>query len=110
MDIPSKVEVNTLTLLRDYKYDYSSTLNGEMFNFKIRYNSRAGKYFLSVYDSNFEEIRIGIAILPDRVFSIDRISPNGVFIMQEDYKVLEGADSDPRFLVDRCTLLFINLI
>lgn len=110
MQTNSKFDINTLSLLRDYKYDYSSTLNGEMFNFKVRYNSRAGKYFLSIYDSNFEEIRVGIALLPDRVFSIDRISPSGVFIMQEDYKVLEGADSDPRFLVDRCTLLFINLI
>lgn len=108
MQTNSKFDINTLPLLREYKYNYSSNLNGELFNFKVRYNSRAEKYFLSVYDSNFSTIRSGIALLPDRAFTIDRVSASGIFIMQEDSKLVEGEDSDPRFLVDRCTLLFIN--
>ena len=108
MQTNSKFDINTLPLLREYKYNYSSILNGELFNFKVRYNSVAEKYFLSVFDSNFNTIRSGIAILPNRSFVIERVSPSGIFIVQEDYELVEGADSDPRFLVDRCTLLFIN--
>lgn len=105
----NKLDINTLPLLREYKYNYSSNLNGELFNFKVRYNSRAEKYFLSIYDSKFNRIRSGIALLPDKSFVVDRVSPTGMFIMQEDFKLIEGVDSDPRFLVDRCTLLFVNI-
>lgn len=108
MQTNRKFDINTLPLLREYKYNYSSNLNGELFNFKVRYNSVAEKYFLSVFDSNFNTVRSGIAILPNKDFVIERVSPSGIFIVQEDYELAEGADSDPRFLVDRCTLLFIN--
>ena len=105
-----KFNISKLPFIRELKYDFSATVSGELFNFKIRYNVRAGKYMLSIFDTNMEPIQTGIALLPDRVFPVDRISPDGVFFVREDIiSIDEDGEGDQRFLADRCSLLFVEI-
>ena len=109
MDSESKeVVTHVLPLYRGEKYKFATTLNGELFNFKVSYNRKASKFFLSVYDGAMSPISLGIGLLPNKVFSLNRVSDTGFFMLYEKYGISEEDIHDPYFLLDRCTMYFFD--
>lgn len=61
------VSVETIPLKSDvFNYRFSISLSGILYNFWVRYNARADRWSLNIYDSSNNLIMAGIPLLINR--------------------------------------------
>lgn len=106
----SEIEVNIIPTYREPRYRLSTTIDGVLYNLRFRFNERANKWFMDVYDSKMERVHIGITLLPNKMFIIPEINEDGVFYYYRDVDESEATlftSSDAFFLPDSCHLMYM---
>jgi hypothetical protein len=79
------MSLRVLPLYNDSFYSYTTIIENKTYTLKFLYNTKAEKWFMSIYDENVSPILESIAVLPFTLFPYSYDLPfKGFFYTQSD--------------------------